>query len=340
MNYYSHHIGDYLSATAHLSLLEHGVYRRLIDVYYIHEAPLPAEVKQVYRLVGAKSKDEREAVDTVLEEFFTKIEAGWSQSRCDFEIGKCAEGQSGREERTANEAARVKRHREERAELFDKLRAVGVHAPWNIGVEALRKLATETSTQPLPVTAPVTPATASQSPNHPITQLPAFSISETAAAATEPPSTEKQENPPPPQALEIARAKILAGRLMRLEVDRGKSGRVSGSDPRVLSWASAGLTDPQFREAYDMALSRRDADRDQTPINAGFLDLFVAELLNPKGADGAVTAKAKPWHQTAPGIEAKGKELGVPPPDPLSGGFPAFKARVFEAAGVGIGAAA
>jgi uncharacterized protein YdaU (DUF1376 family) len=65
MNYYSHHIGDYLSATAHLSLLEHGVYRRLIDVYYIHEAPLPAEVKQVYRLVGAKSKDEREAVDTV-----------------------------------------------------------------------------------------------------------------------------------------------------------------------------------------------------------------------------------------------------------------------------------
>ena len=32
MNYYSHHIGDYLTATAHLTLLEHGAYRRLIDI--------------------------------------------------------------------------------------------------------------------------------------------------------------------------------------------------------------------------------------------------------------------------------------------------------------------
>lgn len=89
MNYYSHHIGDYLSATAHLTLLEHGAYRRMIDVYYIHESALPLDRKQVYRLVGARTKDEREAVDSVLEEFFTESEDGWVQSRCDHEISLC-----------------------------------------------------------------------------------------------------------------------------------------------------------------------------------------------------------------------------------------------------------
>jgi len=89
MNYYSHHIGDYLSATAHLTLLEHGAYRRLIDVYYIHESPLPADKKQVYRLVGARTKEEKEAVDSVLDEFFTVLEDGWHQGRCDYEILVC-----------------------------------------------------------------------------------------------------------------------------------------------------------------------------------------------------------------------------------------------------------
>jgi uncharacterized protein YdaU (DUF1376 family) len=32
VNYYERHIGDYLKDTAHLSLLEHGIYTRLLDV--------------------------------------------------------------------------------------------------------------------------------------------------------------------------------------------------------------------------------------------------------------------------------------------------------------------
>jgi uncharacterized protein YdaU (DUF1376 family) len=89
VNYYSHHIGDYLSATAHLTLLEHGAYRRMIDVYYIHESALPLDRKQLYRLIGARTKEEREAVDSVLGEFFTESESGWVQSRCDHEIALC-----------------------------------------------------------------------------------------------------------------------------------------------------------------------------------------------------------------------------------------------------------
>lgn len=86
MNYYEHHLGDYLRDTAHLSMLEDGAYRRLIDAYYIREAPLPCELRDVFRLVRAQSKQDREAVETVLREFFTDTPAGWAHGRCEREI--------------------------------------------------------------------------------------------------------------------------------------------------------------------------------------------------------------------------------------------------------------
>lgn len=89
MNFYSFHIGDYLSATAHLSILEHGAYRRLLDVYYVAEFQLPGDVRQVYRLIGARAKEEKEAVDVILEEFFEKTEIGYRHGRCEHEISVC-----------------------------------------------------------------------------------------------------------------------------------------------------------------------------------------------------------------------------------------------------------
>ncbi len=86
MNYYERHIGDYLKDTAHLSLLEHGIYTRLMDVYYTRESALPED--HVARLIGARSKDEKEALAAVLEEFFEKIESAWSQARCEAEIAR------------------------------------------------------------------------------------------------------------------------------------------------------------------------------------------------------------------------------------------------------------
>lgn len=84
MNFYKRHIGDYLKATSHLSLLEHGIYTRLLDVYYTREGAIPAD--QAARLVGARSKDEREALDAVLTEFFVQVGGAWTQKRCDEEI--------------------------------------------------------------------------------------------------------------------------------------------------------------------------------------------------------------------------------------------------------------
>ena len=91
MNFYPFHIGDYASATAHLSILEDGVYRRLLDVYYTREAPIPADPRQACRLVRAQSKDERRAVEDVLREFFTETPDGWRHDRCDIEIARANE---------------------------------------------------------------------------------------------------------------------------------------------------------------------------------------------------------------------------------------------------------
>lgn len=91
MNFYPFHIGDYASATAHLSIVEDGVYRRLLDVYYVREAPIPADLRQVYRLVRAQSDTEREAVETILSEFFVETHDGWRHSRCEIEIERLNE---------------------------------------------------------------------------------------------------------------------------------------------------------------------------------------------------------------------------------------------------------
>lgn len=77
MNYYPFHIGDYVSATRHLSWEEDAAYRRLLDTYYTTEKPLPLETRQVCRLVLATTEAQREAVQTVLEEFFQRTEDGW-----------------------------------------------------------------------------------------------------------------------------------------------------------------------------------------------------------------------------------------------------------------------
>ncbi len=84
MNYYYRNIGDYLKDTAHLSLLEHGCYTRLLDVYYSTESPL--EDDQVLRLVGARTKEEKTAIKNILLEFFQKVGTEWIQKRCDEEI--------------------------------------------------------------------------------------------------------------------------------------------------------------------------------------------------------------------------------------------------------------
>ena len=87
MIYYRFHIGDYLRDTAHLTLLEHGAYRILLDLYYQHARPLPKAIEQVCRISRCKNKQERVTIARMLNEFFTETPDGWVNHRCDEEIG-------------------------------------------------------------------------------------------------------------------------------------------------------------------------------------------------------------------------------------------------------------
>lgn len=93
MNYYPFHIGDYLSATRHLSWAEDAAYRRLLDTYYTTEKALPLDLRAVCRLVLATTEEQREAVRVVLEEFFEQTADGWKNIRADAEIEAMREKQ-------------------------------------------------------------------------------------------------------------------------------------------------------------------------------------------------------------------------------------------------------
>jgi uncharacterized protein YdaU (DUF1376 family) len=86
MHYYQHNIADYRKDTIHLTLLEHGCYRQLIDQYYLNEEPLPLDLTRVFRLLNARSNDEQTAIKNVINDFFTETENGFIHTRCDLEI--------------------------------------------------------------------------------------------------------------------------------------------------------------------------------------------------------------------------------------------------------------
>jgi len=85
--FYRFFLGDYLRDAAHLSLLEHGVYRRLIDLYMTAGEPLPFDLQRLYRVLHATSKEEQQAVQQVIDEFFRMDGPILRNHRCDLEIG-------------------------------------------------------------------------------------------------------------------------------------------------------------------------------------------------------------------------------------------------------------
>lgn len=140
MNYYQHHIGDYDSDTAHLEWVEDMAYTRLLRVYYRTEKPIPADIKEACRLVRAKSKPERAAVESVLHEFFDLSEDGWHNKRADSELSTFKEGADEQQQKQAHEIERMRRYRARRKELFATLRERGIVPKWDTGIEELQRL--------------------------------------------------------------------------------------------------------------------------------------------------------------------------------------------------------
>jgi uncharacterized protein YdaU (DUF1376 family) len=86
VNFYPFHIGDYAVHTRHLTLMEDLAYRRLLDLYYTREKPLPNDEQEVARLIGMR--EQVAEVNSVLAEFFDNCGDGWFHDRCDAEIAK------------------------------------------------------------------------------------------------------------------------------------------------------------------------------------------------------------------------------------------------------------
>ena len=84
MHYYQFNIGDYASHTRHLSPIEDIAYRRLLDLYYLHERPLNSGLTSVARQINLREYESE--IKSVLEEFFTLTDDGWINVRADKEI--------------------------------------------------------------------------------------------------------------------------------------------------------------------------------------------------------------------------------------------------------------
>ena len=84
MHYYKFNIGDYARSTRHLSNEEDLAYRRLLDMYYETEAPIPLETQWVARRLRLGI----DVVTTVLEDMFKKSDDGWTHTRCDDDIAE------------------------------------------------------------------------------------------------------------------------------------------------------------------------------------------------------------------------------------------------------------
>lgn len=78
--------GDYYRDTRHLSMMQHGAYRQLLDHCWDQKGPLPLDVERCYRICGAVSKEEQEAVRGILSEYFVTMQDGHYNRRLQLEI--------------------------------------------------------------------------------------------------------------------------------------------------------------------------------------------------------------------------------------------------------------
>jgi uncharacterized protein YdaU (DUF1376 family) len=85
MHYYKFNIADYRKDTGHLSTIEHGIYRQLIDWYYLDEQPIPEETQVVIRRLRL-GIEEVKFLQNVLSDFFVLGKTGYTHKRIEVEI--------------------------------------------------------------------------------------------------------------------------------------------------------------------------------------------------------------------------------------------------------------
>lgn len=86
MNFYPHHIGDFLKDTNFLSNEEQMIYLKLIWLYYDTEQPLPDDT--LVLSMKCNCRDKETELNGILGLFFKADGDTWRHTRCDAEIAK------------------------------------------------------------------------------------------------------------------------------------------------------------------------------------------------------------------------------------------------------------
>lgn len=86
MHYYEFNIGDYMRDTAHLDEMEDLAYRRMLDLYYLKESPLPASISDIAKLIRMRTHSE--SIANVLREYFTLTEHGYINAKANDTLTK------------------------------------------------------------------------------------------------------------------------------------------------------------------------------------------------------------------------------------------------------------
>ncbi|WP_334046146.1 DUF1376 domain-containing protein [Burkholderia cepacia] len=119
-----------------------------------------------------------------------------------------------------------------------------------------------------------------------------------------------------------------------VEILRSSGVGFAADDARLAGWPARGVTVDDLRAAVATGRKRRERERSEQPLNVGFLDTILGDLLAARTATPATgTRTVGDWWRSWTGIVEHGGTLGIeqcrdePPFD--------FKLRVFEAAGDG-----
>lgn len=91
MHSYSFHIGDYRSDTVHLGIVEHYIYRSLIDLCFLNERPLENNLRKLGRLIRLEDESQYETLKNILDEFFVLTDDGYINKRVSDELSQIYE---------------------------------------------------------------------------------------------------------------------------------------------------------------------------------------------------------------------------------------------------------
>jgi len=136
VHYYQFNIGDYLSHTSHLDLLEDLAYRRMIEWCYLHESSLPFDVKQIAKKI--RMQKHCDCITSVLQEFFCDDGEGFYNERVVKEL-KTYKSLSNKRKKAANKrwANGGKASKGDASALQMESTSNAIHKPLTINQEPL-----------------------------------------------------------------------------------------------------------------------------------------------------------------------------------------------------------